>query len=247
MEYLLVPAEVHLRVPPADARQPIHPAKSRRRDPGHNFMGDTGRNFMRSCRTARQEGLRYYYGQNTFYLPPGDIKAALPFFEVIEPHCAAMIKSLGVQLRITDELLGIFDIAVKEAREQAHTRLRPYDSLVPTVASRVQQVWLTKLDWIRDCDGYDEIKIQYRHHTVTLNGTDLKDELRDIIKWTGLPMSDKCNKELTELLRGAKRNLVDVLTRRLHQMSIESTRNWINLGDLEQMRLERELPHLFGI
>lgn len=226
MEYLFVPGELHLRVPPADARKRIRPTNAWRR-----WHGNPGLSFMRSCRTARQEGLQYYYAQNTFYLPPGDIKATLPFFDVLEPHYAAMIKSLGVGIRITDESLGIFDTAVKEANWQAHSRysvaLMQADSLATTIANKVQQVWLTKLDWIRNCDGYDQIKIQYRRHTITLNGSDLKDELRDIINWTGRLMREKCNKELTELLRDAKTTLVDSLCMRLRRGNIDSARTWI--------------------
>ena len=228
MEYMFVPGELHLRVPPADARKGIRPLNAWRR-----WHGNTGLAFMGSCRTARQEGLQYYYAQNTFYLPPGDIKATLLFFDVLEPHCAAMIKSLGVQIRITDELLGIFDTAVKEANYywQAHSgysvALMQADSLATTIANKVQQVWLTKLDWIRNCDGYDQIKIQYRRHTITLNGSNLQDELRDISNWTGRPMLENCNKELTKLLRDAKTTLIDSLRMRLRHGNIDSARTWI--------------------
>lgn len=229
MEFLLVPGKIYLKVPRAVT--PIGPP------PSKCWRGDSGLAFMASCRRAQQEGHKCYYGQNTFYLPPGKIGHTLKFFETLRPEYATLMTSIGIEISITDETLDMFDTVVSRAKQRAGSLLElessppSWTDLATAIAGQVQCIWLEKLDWIRSRAGYEKVNIHFgNHNTLSLRGQDLDSQLQDIAHWSGLSDADDCNEWVTEFLRNATSLLIGELRAAFDTGGMDYARNWIIRG-----------------
>ena len=224
MEHLVVPGKIYLKNPFAKRN-----AVASHMD---GWIGEGRGAYLATCRLAHQEGHAYYYGRNMFYLPAGELTSTLEFFHALDPKHAALISSLGVEIGLFDLTLDMFDALIKPFTDSRESLgFSDWARATTYIVGTVQYTWLKKLNYICDCQGYTEVKVQFGDTAVMLNGQRLANELRELIFWCGI--SDGVHgydKHLTQMLGGAMSALRWDLEHILSVDGIDTAREWITRG-----------------
>ena len=124
MSYVLVPGEVEVRKPSTKPRIPVGQTESRAPVAACSYRSK-GFQMLATCRQAYAEGVKRYYSENVFYLPPGHYQHSLHFLQTIQRRHRVLIRHLAVRLSLNDISQTMIDlISAKKCRfnYNYHTR-----------------------------------------------------------------------------------------------------------------------------
>ena len=195
--------------------------------------GDCGLVFMATCQLAHQQGHEYYYGRNMLFLPPRDMDHTLRFFYVLDPKHAALIRSLGLEIRLFDLTREIFENTIRDYTDSAGRLYKQpnWMQLTADLTGAVQSIWLDRIKLIRLCHGYTEVKIHFGSSAALLSSQHLENEMRIILRGNNVRSLDDRNEVLSEVLLDATKILRCMIYQRLSGGSLDAARDWISLEE----------------
>ncbi len=192
-------------------REPKPPPILRAKRPGFQLLATCGQAYL--------EGHILFYSDNVFHIPPGPVNTLLVWRKGLQPQHRAMIKSVCLNLTIADltplalrEVDRMRQVWGEERNFEEEDRSE-YEHMAVIIGYYLRnQVWLPKLQLLRQWQTLDVVLLKCSKITIPSDGADLRQlnerHFATICINTAIELGDK----------------LDVIVR---EMDWERTRKWL--------------------
>ena len=189
--------------------------------------------LLATCKQAYREGHIWFYTHNTFYLPRGPIALSHQYFKTLQPHHRNIIQTLGIEFGlgdITQEYLEAHDSALKSASGWVYNALLLDSGLM--LADHCMRTWAAKLIFARSFSTLKLCRLQSRHRTLDLDGTNLQNSLLGISteQADGPRIAGMCSRTVKPFVRSAYFEVSREVDTRVQRFGWENTRQWLSDG-----------------
>ena len=191
--------------------------------------------FLATCKQVHLEGHMWYYTDNMFFLPRGEISSTYRWFNTLQPQHQDVIQAIGIRFGLgdlTEEDLDGYEYFRGKERDGVTAAQR--EDCGSYLASCALDNWTAKLVFARSLTSVKVLRLETDRVILDLDGGNLQQSLNVINSHNVEPHGDTIigaeNAHVNELLHSAFRHVYREVRRLARSKGWPETNRWLRRG-----------------